>query len=179
MTADLTNIYPDLLALGSADQYEEEIFEIINEIKLFGTFSLDEVKSLCCFMQCYASPSDHTILNEGENGDFLILILTGSVEVVKSKNKKDARLISEEGVGSTLGEMSLIDGLPRIASCTTLVPTDFAVLTRESFNDVLLKMPRLGNKLLIILLQSMSARLREAIENPAPVFSSFQYGALV
>ena len=179
MTTDLTNTYPDLLSLGSADQYEEEIYEIINDIKLFGSFSLDEVKSLCCFMQCYAAPREHTILTEGDNGDYLILILTGSVEVVKSKNKQDAKLIGHMGVGSTLGEMSLIDGCPRFASCTTLVPSDFAVLTRESFNDVLLKMPRLGNKLLITLLQTMSARLREAIENPAPVFSSIQHGALV
>ena len=179
MTSDLTNTYPDLYHLGSADQYEEEVHEIINDIKLFGSFSFDEVKSLCCFMRCYAAPREYTLLNEGENGDFLILILTGSIEVVKSKNKKDAMLIGQVGVGSTLGEMSLIDDLPRFASCTTLVPTDFAVLTRDSFNDILLKMPRLGNKLLIALLQTLSARLRESIENPAPVFSSIQYGVLV
>lgn len=179
MTKDFINAYSDLLSLGSADQYEDEIYEIINEIKLFDNFSFDEVKCLCRYMQCYAAPTDFKILNEGDCGDYLILVLTGNVSVVKSKSQNDVKFIGLMGVGSTLGEMSMIDGCPRFASCTATVPTDFAVLTRESFNDVLLQMPRLGNKLLITLLQTVSARLREAIENPAPVFSSIQYGALV
>ncbi|MDI1360984.1 cyclic nucleotide-binding domain-containing protein [Methylotenera sp.] len=163
MKREIMELHPDLVYLGGADQYEEEIFEIIEDIKLFETFSLDEVRTLCQLMHCYAAPKDMTLLKEGDAGDFLILILTGNVEVTKTISTGEVKLISQVGVGATLGEMSMIDGCPRFASCVTVLPTDFAVLTRETLNDVLLQMPRLGNKLLLTLLQTMSIRLREAI----------------
>lgn len=163
MKREIMELHPDLVYLGGADQYEEEIFEIIEDIKIFEAFSLDEVRTLCQLMQCYAAPKDMTLLKEGDAGDFLILILTGSVEVTKTISTGEVKLISQVGVGATLGEMSMIDGCPRFASCVTVLPTDFAVLTRETLNDVLLQMPRLGNKLLLTLLQTMSIRLRDAI----------------
>ena len=104
-----------------------------------------------------------TLLKEGDAGDFLLLILTGKVVVEKTIEGAEVKHISEVVAGSTLGEMSMIDGLPRFASCTTVSPTDFAVLTRETLNNVLLQMPRLGNKLLLTLLQTMSGRLRDSI----------------
>ena len=170
--------YPSLDWLGRADKYEDEIFEIVNHIKLFDKFSIDEVKSLCRFMQCFAAPRDFQLLTEGDSGDFLLLILTGSVEVSKACSE-GATLIAKVGVGSTLGEMSMIDGNPRFASCTTTMPTDFAVLTRESFNNVLIQMPRLGNKLLLTLLQTTTGRLRETCEKLMPGFSPGLYGAAI
>ena len=163
MKSEMMELHPGLVYLGGANQYEEEIFAMVEDIKLFETFSLDEVRSLCQLMQCYAAPKDMTLLKEGDAGDFLILILTGKVVVEKALVTSSSKHIAEVGAGATLGEMSMIDGQPRFASCTTLLPTDFAVLTRETLNNVLLQMPRLGNKLLLTLLQTMSARLRESI----------------
>lgn len=172
-------LHPDLVYLGGADQYEEEIFEIIEDIKLFEVFSLDEVRTLCQLMHCYAAPKDIALLKEGDAGDFLILILTGNVEVTKTISTGEVKLISQVGVGSTIGEMSMIDGCPRFASCVTILPTDFAVLTRETLNDILLQMPRLGNKLLLTLLQTMSIRLRDAIvESKVNVFSGLYVASL-
>lgn len=161
--SEMMELHPELVYLGGANQYEEEIFAMIEDIKLFETFSLDEVRSLCQLMQCYAAPKGMTLLKEGDAGDFLLLILTGKVVVEKTIEGAEVKHISEVVAGSTLGEMSMIDGLPRFASCTTVSPTDFAVLTRETLNNVLLQMPRLGNKLLLTLLQTMSGRLRDSI----------------
>jgi len=173
MPKDFIRTYPGLDWLGRADKYEDDIFEIVNHIKLFDKFSLDEVKSLCRFMQCYAAPRDFKLLAEGDSGDYLLLILTGSVNVTKG----DATLIARVGVGATLGEMSMIDGNPRFASCVTIVPTDFAVLTRESFNNVLIQMPRLGNKLLLTLLQTTTSRLRDTCEMLMPALPPNTHGA--
>jgi len=170
-------LHPGLVYLGGADQYEEEIFEIIEDIKLFEAFSHDEVRTLCQLMHCYAAPKGITLLKEGDAGDYLVLILTGNVEVTKMIPSGEVKFISQVGVGATLGEMSMIDGCPRFASCVTLLPTDFAVLTRETLNDVLLQMPRLGNKLLLTLLQTMSVRLREAIVESKVDLSSGLYVA--
>jgi len=175
MPKNFMRIYPGLDWLGRADKYEDEIFEIVNHIQLFDKFSSDEVKSLSRFMQCYAAPRDFKLVTEGDSGDFLLLILSGSVVVTKSTLEGD-KLIAEIGIGSTLGEMSMIDGHPRFASCTTTMPTDFAVLTRESFNNVLIQMPRLGNKILLTLLQTTTGRLRETCEKLMPAFPPSTHG---
>jgi hypothetical protein len=44
----------------------------------------------------------------------------------------------------------------------TVEPTDFAVLSRHDLSQVVASMPRLGNKFLLLLLQVMATRLRDA-----------------
>jgi CRP-like cAMP-binding protein len=64
--------------------------------------------------------------------------------------------------------MSLIDGAQRYASCVATEPTDFAVLTRSALNEIFLDNPRLGNKLLLLLLQLMTRRLRDTSDRLLP-----------
>ena len=161
--------YPLLQNLGNASLYTDEI-HAIQHVKLFEDFTKEEVEALCRFMTCYAAPSSFRLIKEGDEGDFLILLLTGKVAVhkrVEDKNKLalDENLqLSIAEPGMSLGEMSLIDGAPRFASCDTIVPVDFAVLNRASLNTILVQMPRLGNKLLLVLLQLMTIRLRNTSE---------------
>jgi CRP/FNR family cyclic AMP-dependent transcriptional regulator len=165
-------IYSDIECLFGADGYFDEIVEIFNHIKLFEDFNKEEVMALCHFMTCYAAPRGYTLLSEGQNGDYLLLVLTGEVEVMKSVCGVNMKSLAKIGPGSTLGEMSLLDGKPRFASCITLEPTDFAILTRSGLNEILMQMPRVGNKLLLILLQMMTSRLRDTCNLLLPKISS-------
>jgi len=160
MATDSRNLYPQLQSLGSASLYFDEILGI-EHVKLFEDFSNVEIEALCRYMPCYAAPTGCRLLTEGDEGDFLLLILTGKVAVLKQMESGGSLSLAVAEPGMTLGEMSLIDGEPRFASCDTIVPTDFAVLSRASLNAILVQMPRLGNKLLLILLQFMTTRLRD------------------
>jgi CRP/FNR family cyclic AMP-dependent transcriptional regulator len=159
-------MYGDLGDLGLAEHYMDEIYEIIHQIRLFDDFGIDEIRALCRYLHCYAAPRHYPILREGEYGDYMVLILTGSAEVRVQIPGIGNEKIAELGAGSTVGETSMIDGKPRFISCIATTPTDFAVLTRKSLNQILMQAPRLGNKLMLTLLQLLSARLREAY-NPA------------
>jgi CRP-like cAMP-binding protein len=161
-------LYSDLECLYGADRYFDEILKIIDHVKMFEDLSDQEVQTLSSFMTCYAAPRGYTLLSEGQEGSFLMLILTGSVEVMKAGYGNNPGSIAQIGPGGTVGEMSLVDGQPRYASCITLEPTDFAVLTRIALNQILLQMPRLGNKLLLILLQMMTSRLRDTCDRILP-----------
>ncbi|MGY1489725.1 Crp/Fnr family transcriptional regulator [Methylobacillus pratensis] len=161
-------MYPDLVHLGGADKYVEEILEIVNTIKLFGDFTDEEVRYLCSYMQCYAAPRDCQLLTEGDPGDYLLLILTGEVNVIKDIPNKGIQTIAQVGAGAIIGEMSMIDGMPRSASCVASLPTDFAVLTREALYQLLANMPKLGNKVLVRLLQLLTARFRETSDRFLP-----------
>lgn len=167
MNSVYRELFPALEYLGSATRYKNEISEIMDRVQLFGDLKIPEVESLCGFMQCFGAPCDVTLITEGSEGNFLLIVLTGKVRVVKHTDG-EARTIAMAGPGVSLGEMSMIDGEPRFASCITVEPTDFAVLTRQDLNEVLLNMPRLGNKLLLVLLQMMTARLRRTSNSLLP-----------
>ena len=171
MNSNSRELFPSLEYLGSATRYVGEIAEIVEHAPIFDDLTLPEVESLCGFMHCFGSPRDVTLISEGSEGDFLLIILTGSVKVVKKQGNRGGTTlatVATVGPGATLGEMSMIDGEPRFASCITVEPTDFAVLSRQALNEVLLNMPRLGNKLLLLLLQMLASRLRDVSSNLLP-----------
>lgn len=170
MSLSCRDLYPSLQYLGSATGYVEDILEIVDKLLLFEDLRLPEIESLCSFMHCFGAPRDTTLLQEGGEGDYLLIVLTGSVKVVK-KAPDGEKTFAVVGPGASLGEMSMIDGEPRFASCITVEPTDFAVLTRRDMNEILANMPRLGSKFLLVLLQIMTGRLRQASVNSLPNLS--------
>ena len=64
--------------------------------------------------------------------------------------------------GAPVGHMSMIDGKPRSTSCVALDPVDVVVLPKQAFNDILVTLPRLGNKLMLVMLHGLSERLQAA-----------------
>jgi CRP-like cAMP-binding protein len=156
-----SQLYPSFEHLGSATLFVQDILEIIDKIALFEDFSRHEVELFCSYMNCYAAPRNAVLLGEGELGGHLLVIITGHAKIIKRDVDDSEKLVGIVGPGAMLGEMSLIDGQPRSASCVTAEPTDFAVLTRDNLNDILVNSTRLGNKLFLVLLQRMTRRLRD------------------
>jgi CRP-like cAMP-binding protein len=144
--------------LGSASLYEDEIFEIIDHISLFEDLTKNEVTQLCAKMECFCAKRGDVIMREGDDGDFLVIILTGQVAVIKSGRNGHDKQLAVVGPGASLGEMSLINGKPRLATCIAKEPTDMAVLTRDTLYDTLVLNPSLGNKVLLILLKILHRR---------------------
>jgi CRP/FNR family cyclic AMP-dependent transcriptional regulator len=155
--------YASMEYLGPASGYVAEILEIIDRIVLFEEFSVNEIEALCGYMHCFGAPRGVCLLNEEDQGDYLLLIFTGSVVVSRrAGSDAGARVLATVGPGASLGEMSMIDGEARFASCVTARPTDFAALSRHDLNQMLVERPRLGSKFLLMLLQLMTRRLRQA-----------------
>ncbi len=157
-----------LTQLGSASRYEDEIFGIIDHILLFEDLARAEISQLCTKMECFCAKRGDVIMRENDDGDFLGIILTGEVAVVKENCNGEAKQLAIVGPGASLGEMSLINGKPRFATCVAKEPTDIAVLTRDTIYDILVLHPSLGNKVLLILLQITSQRLRETSSRLLP-----------
>jgi len=146
--------------LGDAMPFVARMQEIIGSIQLFDDFDATEIAGLARYMRCYRAPPGSEIIREGEVGDFMLLILDGTVEITKQDARGQPKVISSVGPGKTLGEMSLIDGEPRFASCVTLTKLEFAVLDRHSLSRLISEEPRLGVKLMMELLILLNQRLR-------------------
>ncbi len=100
-------------------------------------------------------PADRTIVRQGEVGTGFFLVVTGRARVVR-----DGSTIAELGPGDFFGELSLLDGEPRIATVTAEVPTACLALASWEFETLLEAQPRLA----IAILRGVAHRLRSVSE---------------
>ena len=73
----------------------------------------------------------------------------------------DEIVMSLVGPGSLLGEMGVVDGGPRSATCTTLTDVKIGILSRESLLKLVQTHPAAAARLTLVLSRGLAARLRE------------------
>jgi len=149
-----------LAHLGDATQFAAQIQALIPKCTLLENFSSTEVKLLAQFMDVYTAENGVEILREGDGGDFMLLLLEGKVDVHKRDRWNTPQLLATVEAGRTLGEMSMIDGEARFATCTAVGTVRIAVLDRESLARIIVEQPLLGAKILMELVLMLSQRLR-------------------
>ncbi len=147
--------------LGDATEFAGRIHGLITFSPLFENFNLAEIRELSRFMRVYRAEPGAEVIREGEAGDFMVLLIEGRIEVFKQDRWNAPRLIALIGAGQSFGEMSMIDGEPRFASCIAAESCLVAVLSRESLARIILEQPTLGAKVLMELVLMLSQRLRQ------------------
>ncbi|MBU3735847.1 MAG: cyclic nucleotide-binding domain-containing protein [Methylobacterium sp.] len=146
--------------LGVAREFAGELHQLIGRITVLEDFTLNEIDVLGTYMPVYEADPATPLIVEGDPGDFMILLLSGSVDVSRKDRSGTPSRIAVVQAGHTLGEMSMIDGEPRFSSCTTLEHTRFAVLTRDSLTEVIRAQSGIGAKILVKLVHMLAQRLR-------------------
>ena len=120
---------------------------------VFGGIAAENLSRLAAIAVESSWPSGSVVFREGDAGDALYLVLSGSVRIVKG-----AVEIATLGKGSCFGEMAVLDGAPRSADAAV---SDEAVLLRigsEEFYEALAEDPRLMQNVVAVL----TRRLRDA-----------------
>jgi CRP/FNR family cyclic AMP-dependent transcriptional regulator len=149
-----------LEVLGDATKFAEQMHALIPKCRLLENFSGSEVRLLAHFMHVYRADPGVEIIREGDGGDFMLMVLEGEVEVHKRDRWNTPQLLATVQAGRTLGEMSMIDGEARFATCVATAPALIAVLDRESLARIIVEQPLLGAKILMELVLMLSQRLR-------------------
>mgnify|MGYP006206434129 FL=1 len=104
------------------------------------------------------------IIQEGEvrQNDYMLLVLEGDIAVENElPGATDSMVVSIIGPGSLLGEMGVIDGSPRSATCTANTDITVGILTRTALMRLLRDEPAVGARLLLAITKRMADRLRE------------------
>jgi CRP/FNR family transcriptional regulator, cyclic AMP receptor protein len=97
-------------------------------------------------------PAERVIARQGEIGTGFFVIAAGSVRVVR-----DATVIARLGPGEFFGELSVLDGGPRIAQVVADAPTRCLALASWDFERVLHDEPGVA----LSVLRVVAGRLRE------------------
>jgi len=167
MTSNFAELQPDAEPLGTVSGFVNEFIEAVELQHMFDDFSRQETALLSEYLECFGVPRDSAVVREGDDGDFLAILVTGKAVIVKKHDGVD-KVVHEVLPGEMIGEMSLVDGQRRFASCITTEPSDFGVMTRDGFQQLLADHPRLGNKFLLMLLKLNTSRLRHATVSMLP-----------
>lgn len=157
----ITSQLSHLEYLGDATQYATQMNALIQRSALFENFNLAEIRLLSRFMTAYQAQQGIEVIREGESGDFMMLLLEGSIGVLKRDRWNAQRIIAVLQPGDTVGEMSMIDGEPRFATCVAEDRCLLTVLTSEALARIILEQPVLGAKILMELVLMLSQRLRQ------------------
>ena len=119
-------------------------------------------------------PRNTVLINEGDHGDTLFIVITGKVKVYASNAAGKEVVIDFHGPGEYVGEMSL-DGSPRSASVVTTEPSTCAVVGRAQFREFILAHPDFA----LHLIEKLIHRARLATDNMKSLALSDVYGRLV
>src|SRR5947209_7138153 len=114
-------------------------------------------------MHVYRAEPAVEIIREGDGGDFMLMVVKGRVEVHKRDRWNTPQVLASVEAGRTLGEMSMIDGAARFATCVAMEATLVAVLDRESLARIIVEQPLLGAKILMQLVLMLSPPVLEDV----------------
>lgn len=117
------------------------------------------------------------VIDEGDTGDTLFVVLTGRLRVFSSggDGARDREVtFNVHGPGECVGEMSL-DGGPRSASVITVEPSTCSVITRATLREQIARDPDLA----LLLISRVIRRARLATESARGMATLDVYGRLV
>jgi len=132
----------------------------LGRIALFKGLPAEDLRALGERVTPRSLPADAVVFREGDAGDSLYLILSGKVKVCLHDANGREFVVDARGAGHYVGEM-MLDGSPRSATVKTVEPSEFGVLSRADFKDLLARHPEVALHLirnLILLTRSHNVR---------------------
>lgn len=164
----MTNIQPqsqpavdglELIGIGNA--FQDDLFDMVANATIFNHFDGLDIKLMIQYMHAYSAESGTTIFREGEPGNYMGILIEGTIDIRKLNDEGRELSIATITPGKTFGEMSLIDGLLHSATGVALEPLKLLLLSKDALNQFLEKHATLGVKMLWEIARILSLRLRQ------------------
>ena len=124
----------------------------------------EEALTVVSYMIPRKIPTGTTFITEGDKSDtgYMVLLLEGEVTVENIVVSRHMPVtVNVLGPGSLIGEMGLVDGQARLASCTASTDVRCAILSREALRKLSLENPRTAAKLMFAVSLRVAERLRD------------------
>jgi len=157
-----------LEVLGSCQKMSGRGPALLQHSALLEDFTMKELDTLGEAMLLIRAQPGQVLIAEGDAGDWMLLLLSGTVDVTKTTpaddddpdavdNKSRLGVTTE---GAALGEMSMFDRDVRYATCTAIDAVEAAVLSRAAIGQLIRQHPGVGAKLMVKITQLLAQRLR-------------------
>ena len=136
-------------------RHKDGKIELLRTVPLFSRLDDAELIAVGRHADEVAVGEGQTLVAQDSAGTSFYIIIEGAADVVR-----DGQKLAELGAGDFLGEMALLEDLPRSATVVTTKPSRVLEMHRRDFSTVLDEAPHLARKMLA----TMAHRLRYADE---------------
>lgn len=140
-------------------QYQPDLYKLAS-ISIFRDLDRRELEIVSKHIFEKRVEKDSIIFSEGMPGEVLYIIMSGSVEIIKTSFDNKDKILATMRANDIVGEMSLIDSKPRSATGRTCEDSVLLAITKRNFEEMLNSDPRIAAKILKSMLKIISERLR-------------------
>ena len=133
---------------------------LLSGVELFSHLTTEQLEQLAQHARELNFRKHTVLINEGDPGECMYIIKTGSVKVFVSDEDGRELVLYEQGMGAVIGDISLLDDAPRSASVITQEASSALMIGKQAFLDCLRESPDTA----INIIRSLTARLRDATE---------------
>ena len=136
---------------------QDKKVQALKSAPLFEGLSRKELAQLARVSEDLEVEPGEKLCKEGEIGHEFFVIIDGKVKITRR-----GRRIATRGGSDFVGEISLLEELPRTATVTAETPVRLFVLTRKDFRHLLDENPNVERKVL----RALARRLAEVSKDP-------------
>ena len=140
---------------------DDKLAEMLELTRWAKDFSWEQICNISKQMEAYKANKGDTIFDEGSSDNTMGIVVKGKLDIVKDDVDKNRKVIASLLPSQSFGEMSLIDGEPRSAGVIASTDVVFLFLTKEKMFDLFNTKSSLAFKLMWMIAQMLSQRLRK------------------
>ncbi|MCP4696027.1 MAG: cyclic nucleotide-binding domain-containing protein [Gammaproteobacteria bacterium] len=153
----------ELTHLGGGVEFFHELSQMAAKVVLLRQLSEDDLRIFSAYANTYRIGKAEILFEEGEDSGCLFFIVEGAIDVYKLVEKHKQRKITSVPAGFSLGEMSIIDGMPYSATAMTAAEdTTLIVMTKKGFTELKEQHPTVIVHLLEGISMLINDRLRQS-----------------
>ena len=154
---------PRTRAISEIPRLAARAAELLQAQRAFVRLDAEDAQTVVAYLREVSYAPGEVLFRAGDvqPGAHLLLLLEGEVTVETGTCLPGLEVpIAVLGAGSVLGEMALLDGAPRSATCTAVTPVQAAGLARRGLERLIDEHPKVAARLMVVLAQHMAERLR-------------------
>lgn len=140
----------------------DEIGDLLMDCDLFKNFPSRDIQTVARYFSLSELEEGETVFSEGDPGTFMCIVGSGDIAVLKSNLDEEKVTLATLHEGRTFGEMALLDGERRSATCVAATDCVLLTLSQESLDKMLTEAPRTAATVIRAVAIALSKRLRMA-----------------
>ncbi|MEE9334552.1 MAG: Crp/Fnr family transcriptional regulator [Granulosicoccaceae bacterium] len=133
---------------------------LLKNVELFNHLTDDQLSELASQSREVQFRKNAILMTEGDAGESMYVIASGLVKVFVSDDDGKELVLYEQGEGSVIGDIALLDDEPRSASVATLENTSAIMISKTDFIRTMQSSPEMA----LGIIRSLTQRLRHATE---------------
>jgi CRP-like cAMP-binding protein len=155
-----------MLKMQTMSASRDALLRTLRRVPLFNELSEDELPSIAANISVSQYGAGQVVFSEGQKGGDLLMVMEGSVKIVKMAANGRHQLLAIERLGASLGEVCVFDGGSYSTTAIAIEPAVLLRLRGEQFRNLCLTSPSVALKVIRVLGHRLR-HLRRLVEDVA------------